>query len=334
MSIGTIPRSVFMLLFCVSCNFHATAQISYLKDPLHGKDTTKFLFDTIPLKVSHLKSAGNVLKDVIFSSPGDFVQMGNILTKDWKKTTAYVGGVAIIVFADKPITQWYQDKVEKHINYQLPNLPGSNKNMFFRGNDAYLNFSILGLYGGSLIGNYKTGQRAALNSVKALTYSYLITHVILKAGFARQRPDPELSDGKPPRAPYTENSHDFFQFRSINFRTGALGTSFPSLHATAYYSVAKVMAMEFHNYWVPYGAVTFLFFADLDSHRHWVGDMVAGGLLGTLIGQAIVKSSNRRDDRTQKNNLGLHPKRKIDFNYQIIPAVSSDMVGLTLLVSL
>ncbi|OKS84931.1 phosphatase PAP2 family protein [Mucilaginibacter polytrichastri] len=302
-------------------------------------DTTSVLPDTMAVKDGHLQTAGKSLKTFVLSTPGDFAQMGHILGKDWRKTAAYLGGISLLVLADKPITQWYQDHVEKNVNYKLPKLPGAGSSRFFYGNDAYLDYAIAGLYAGSLAGNYKTGQMAALNSAKALAYSYLITQVTLKAIFARERPDPTLSDGKPPRKPYTDNPHDFFNFRAINFGTGPTGTSFPSMHATAYFAVAKVMAMEFHNYWIPYGAVTVIFFADVDSHQHWVGDMVAGGLLGTLIGQGIVSSSRlmekkQAEKKEREKQMGINHKHKIDFNYQVLPAISTNMTGLTLAVSL
>jgi len=302
-------------------------------------DTTSVLPDTVAVKDGHLQTAVKVLKGEVLSVPGDFVQIGKVFAKDWRVTAACVAGISVVVLADKPVTRWYQDNIEKNVKYKLPSLPGEGSSRFFYGNDAYLNYSILGLYGGSLIANYKTGQLAALNSMKALVYSYLIAQVGLKAAFARERPDQTLSDGKLARKPYTDDPYNFFKFRKISFSTGPNGTSFPSMHATAYFAVAKVMAMEFHNYWIPYSAVTFIFFADVDSHQHWVGDMVAGGLLGTVIGQGIVTSSRlwekkQATKKEEEKRLGLNHRHKIDFNYHVLPAISSQMTGLTFFVSL
>ena len=335
-----IAPVLFLFIFT---NFLCLAQQRDSINAVPVIDTASKLPDTITVvKDNHLQTAGKVWKSVLLSTPGDFVQMGKVLTKDWRATAAYVGGISLMILADKPVTQWYQDHVVKNINYKLPTLPGANNNRFFYGNDAYMNYSVMALYGGSLIANYKTGQLAALNSAKALVYSYLITQVTLKAIFARERPDLTLSDGKPPRKPYTDDPYDFFKFRRINFGTGPNGTSFPSMHATAYFAVAKVMAMEFHNYWIPYGTVVFVFFADVDAHQHWVGDMVAGGLLGTVIGQGIVSSSRlwqkkqeeKRAKEEEEKKMGFTRHRKFDFNYQVLPSISSSMTGLTLFVSL
>ncbi|NCD70545.1 phosphatase PAP2 family protein [Mucilaginibacter agri] len=295
-------------------------------------DSTKILTDTV--KDGRFKTAGEVWKTVVFGVPGDFVQMGKTVSKDWRVTAAYAGGIALFVLADKPVTQWYQDNVEKNVKYKFPKLANPGNSRFFYGNDAYLNYSIMGLYAGSLIANYKTGQMAALNSTKALVYSYLISQVFLKSIFGRRRPDLTLSDGKPAKLPYTDNPYDFFAIHRLNFTTGPSGTSFPSMHATAYFAVAKVMAMEFNNYWIPYGAVTVLFFADVDAHQHWVGDMVAGGIVGTLIGKGIVLSSRAWEKKQAQRKSIQNRQNKINFNYQVLPVVSGGMTGLTLHMSL
>lgn len=323
---------IFLLnVFIIS---HCVAQKTILQNRESVLDGANLSRDTSLSNRKRFGIAGEVWKSAILSAPGDFNQMGAYVTKDWRKTSAYLGGIALLILADKPVTQWYQDKVEKNINYQFPKLPNGNFNLFFSGNDAYLNYSIIALYGGSFLGKYKTGQRAALNSLKALTYSYLICQVSLKALFARQRPDPKLSDGIEPKPPFTGNPHDFFNFRRVSFTTGPDATSFPSFHATSYYAVAKVLAMEFHNYWIPYSTVTLLFFADVDSHRHWVGDMIAGGLLGTLIGHGIVSSSRLFEKKRTQNKIDEMANKRPNMSYQILPTFSSNMAGLTFHLSL
>lgn len=331
-----ITAIAFLIIFL---SFSCIAQERDSLKSVQAIDSTSAKVDTMPVKDNHLQTAGKALKTTVLSVPGDFVQMGKVLTKDWRVTAACVGGISLMILADKPVTQWYQDHIETTLKYKLPVLPGANGNRFFYGNDAYLNYAILGLYGGSLAANYKTGQMAALNSMKALAYSYLITQVTLKSIFGRDRPDPTLSDGKPPRKGYTDDPYNFFNFHRVRFGTGGniTGMSFPSMHATAYFAVAKVMAMEFHNYWIPYGTVAFVFLADVDAHQHWVGDMVAGGLLGTVIGQGIVMSSRlfekRQEEKKRLEDDGIKPK-KVGFNYQILPAISSSMTGVTFFVSL
>lgn len=284
------------------------------------------------VKDNHFKTAGKALKNVVISFPDDFSEMGKEVSGKWKRTIAYTAGVGVLILADKPITRFHQDVVEKAIDYSLPRLPSVKilKNVdLIGGVDLYLAYAMGGLYAGSFAANYKTGQRAALNSFKAMTYSYLITQVVLKTLIARQRPDLTLSiKDDPIGREFSRNPYDFFNFHPIHLKGGGYGTAFPSFHATAYFAVAKVLAMEFNNYWIPYTAVSIVFFSDLKSHQHWVSDMVAGGLLGTIIGHGIVMGTRRLERRQAEKKQGLTSKRKSRFDYRFIPSISNRGVGL------
>lgn len=286
-------------------------------------------------KEKRFKAAGRIFKNLVLSVPHDFSAMGNRVRDNWLETSAYTAGVGLLILADKPLTRFHQDVMEKHINYKLPELPNvklSEKNYLLGRHDAYLVYSLAGLYTGSLIANYTTGQRAALNSFKAMAYSYVITQLGLKTIFARQRPEPTLSTTDDAvGTEYTRNPYDFFNFRAIRFGSGGYATAFPSFHATAYYAVAQVLAMEFNNYWIPYGAATIIFFADLRSHQHWVSDMVAGGLIGSLIGQGIVLGTRRLEKRQKEKSASS--KKKFDFNYKFLPSISTRTVGLNFFAS-
>lgn len=287
--------------------------------------------DTARSKEGRFQTSLKVLKNGILSVPGDFREMGHLTSRNWKKTAAYAGGIAGLVMADKYTTEFYQDHIENNIDYSLPKIGSKSEKIEFspfRGNDAYITYSLLGIYGGSIIANSEKGQTAVVNSFKALTYSYVISHLILKSVFGRQRPDPALSDGIPPESPFTSNPLDFGNFHGISFNSDPDGTAFPSFHATAYYAVAKVLAMEFNNYWIPYTLVTAVFLSDIKSHRHWVADMVAGGVIGTLIGKAIVNSSRKLRSKQKKESetdQAFLPEKP---RLQLIPQISGRMVGL------
>lgn len=95
----------------------------------------------------------------------------------------------------------------------------------------------------------------------------------------------------------------------------------PSMYVTTYFALAKVLRMEFDNYWIPYSLMTAVFFSNVKSHSHWVGDMAAGGIVGTLISRSIVRSSWKARgilDRSKKGRLSL--------NY--IPRISNEFTGL------
>ncbi|PVD51140.1 hypothetical protein DC498_15930 [Terrimonas sp.] len=290
--------------------------------------------DNVTVKDNHFKTAGKVFRDLALSVPGDFSEMGKEVSVHWKRSVAYTAGVGLLILADKPVTRFHQDVVEKYIDYKLPSLPSvkliKGVNLLY-GIDLYLAYPLGALYAGSLAANYKTGQRASLNSFKAMAYSYIITQIVAKSIFARQRPDLTLSNPNDPLGEeFSRNPYDFFNFRPIRFEGGGYATSFPSFHATAYYAVAKVLAMEFNNYWIPYSAVTIVFLSSLRAHQHWVSDMVAGGLLGTVIGHGVVMGTRRLEKRRSEKIQRLSSKKKPRIEYSIIPSISFSGVGVNL----
>ena len=84
---------------------------------------------------------------------------------------------------------------------------------------------------------------------------------------------------------FTSNNWDFFNDRNGTYILGhPSGSALPSMHATTYFALAKVIQMEYNNYWIPYGIMSVVFLNRIDGHQHWFSDMVVGGLVGTLIG--------------------------------------------------
>ncbi|KOS05174.1 hypothetical protein AM493_03325 [Flavobacterium akiainvivens] len=312
-----------MLLYCLSGFSQSQDSLSTKNDTLQHNQK-KGIFST----------SWGVIKNSVLTVPQDFVQIGHGVSDNWKKTAIYTAGIAGLVLVDKYTTEFYQDEIESAIDYHLPNISPKKEHpfiidQFLSGTDAYITYSLLGIYAGSFATNYEKGQYAAVNSFKALAYSYVISHLLLKSVIGRHRPDLTLSDGNPPEYPYTSNPFDFGNLSGIEFDRGQYGTAMPSFHATAYYAVAKVMAMEFNNYWIPYTVVTGIFLSDIRGHKHWVSDMVAGGILGTLIGGSIVKSSRKRRDIQDISSNVTSWTDKIEF--KLVPQISGNFVGLHLM---
>ena len=74
------------------------------------------------------------------------------------------------------------------------------------------------------------------------------------------------------------------------FRSAADGTAMPSWHSALYFSIARVMSLEFDNVWIPYTVSMFPLLYDIDGHRHWVSDLVAGAVVGSLIGTLVFEN--------------------------------------------
>jgi membrane-associated phospholipid phosphatase len=287
--------------------------------------------DTLTVeKENRLKVAGSVIANSVLSIPGDFSQMGHNISSDWKRTAIYTGSIIGLIAVDKQTTGFWHDTVEPNIDYHLPSIDIFKKTNTSNigGDDLYIIYPIIGLYAGSLALNNKKGQIAAVNAVKAVAYSYVISHLFLKTVFARNRPQRKINDNNPAVAPWTKDPWDFGNFHPVNFQPNSPdvnGNAFPSFHTTFYFSVAKVFQMEYNNYWIPYTIATGVFLSNIKGHDHWVSDLVVGGLVGTIIGRSIVNSSRKQ---MAKNTATVYNYKKFKMSKQLIPQISSKMIGL------
>jgi membrane-associated phospholipid phosphatase len=72
--------------------------------------------------------------------------------------------------------------------------------------------------------------------------------------------------------------------------------SFPSGHATQAFVVASVISAHSDKFWVSasaYGLASLVAFARVYHNAHWTSDVVAGALVGTLVGRSVVTLNNR-----------------------------------------
>lgn len=307
------PPILYLLVFVFSI------QVNSQVDSLYYKETQK---------ESRFKVAGRVIKDAVVTIPGDFGEMGHSISKNWVTTGIYAAGTVALIASDYYTTVFLQDYVEPAIDYTLPEIdPFENNPPWLGGEDAYITYPLLALYAGSFIANNEKGQRAAGNAFKSMAYSFVITHLFLKSVIARKRPDAELSSDEPASYPYTKDHWDFGYYHGVTGGSQQYGTAMPSLHATAYYAVAKVIQMEYDNYWLPYGFVTFVFMANFADHKHWLSDMLVGGLIGTVIGRSVVLNSRKHLKKREENLTGPRSK-KFEIKKQLMPQISSQSVGL------
>jgi len=281
--------------------------------------------DTLQTKKTRLKTMGTVFKNSYLSISGDVNQMGHSISDDWKKTGYYTAGIVGLILTDKITTNFWHKTIEPNITYSLPNISpvksGKTLYTWVRGNDAYMTFPFMGLYIGAVIANKERGQYAALNAFKAIAYSELISQLALKTIFGRNRPNRPLDANNPPD-PWTTNNWDFFNTRQTYLGSSAEASAFPSLHATAFFALAKVAQMEYDNYWIPYGFMSLVFLADIKGHNHWVSDIVVGGIVGTIIGRSVVKSSWKI--RGKEEFL----KKKKNISFRFVPQVTPNWTGL------
>ena len=260
--------------------------------------------------------AWRVLRRSVATVPSDLYR---IVAAPFARPGTTLGYAALIggaIAADRPLTTFYQRHIEAPLDiYAFPQL--FKKTAFTKGADGWLVYGSLAHYlGGVALGNEKS-QVAAILGIKAMAYSYLFDHLLLKSLFGRRRPKCDLYHDSDPNPTHTSNPHDFSPFQPIHFRAADGRTSLPSFHLTMYFSLAKVYADMYDNYWLPYGALALVFASNIRGHHHWVGDMIAGGIFGTLIGQQVVANYRNRYHRKKPSDFQVIPMSKgIGFSYR------------------
>lgn len=153
--------------------------------------------------------------------------------------------------------------------------------------EARRTIPLLGLF-------YVSGLALDDDRAKAVALDGLITRIIasrlvtsnLKHAFGRARPQLERGAGQ--FAPFEgEPEHG----------------SFPSGHATEAFAIASVVAEHYADHrwtpWIAYGLASVVGYARVKHDRHWTSDVVAGALIGSSVGRAVV-----RFNRTERAGAG------------------------------
>ena len=79
--------------------------------------------------------------------------------------------------------------------------------------------------------------------------------------------------------------------------------SFPSGHTTQAFAIASVIASHYESRWVKgtaYGLAALVAWARVENNAHYASDVIAGAVIGTLIGRAVV-----RFNREQRITVGV-----------------------------
>ncbi len=149
-------------------------------------------------------------------------------------------------------------------------------------------FAVLGgfyLAGAALHDDHAKG--VAVDGAIASLFAAGIITPALKEIVGRSRPHQSAS------------GHDFSPF------SGA--ASFPSGHATEAFAVASVVASEYSSPWVKgvaYGLAGLVGVARVERDAHYVSDVLAGGLIGTLVGREVAHTNQaRRGELTVVSSL-------------------------------
>ena len=260
--------------------------------------------------------AKRVLRRSFTAIPSDLYGIASAPFQNPAATLKYAGIIGGIIAFDRPITTLYQRHVEEPLDiYSLPTL--FYRTSFTHGADSWLVYGILGHYlGGFALGDEKS-QVTAIMAAKAMAYSVVFDQLLIKSLFGRRRPKNDLYHNTDANPTHTSDPHDFSPFQPFHIGAADGRTSLASFHLTMYFSMAKVYSEMYDNYWLPYGALALIFASNIKGHHHWVGDMVAGGIIGTLIGHQIVSNYHNRYDKKRESDFQIIPSGNgVGFSYR------------------
>ncbi len=205
-------------------------------------------------------------RNILLDQKWFWTRPAHLQTKDLKWLLPFSGITAGLIAGDT------------HIEQHLPDSPAAINNT-----RVFSNFAVAGMAGASggfyLWGRWRNDSHAretGLLSGEALAGSFIVAEV-LKLATQRERPLEHDGDG--------------------SFWQG--GSSFPSQHAVAAWSVAEVVSEEYPytiTRVLSYGMATAISVTRVTGRRHFSSDVFVGGALGWYFGRHVFRTHHAPAD--------------------------------------
>jgi len=230
---------------------------------------------------------GLLIKDTIYVLSGP-VQWD---AKAWRDFSLYTAGISSILLLDDEI----YDGIQRNRSKTTSNIAKVVEEF-----GSAPSFGIMAAFylGGTVFDNFKAKDTAVDAAVASLVSAGIIT-TSLKVIAGRSRPRDN------------EGTYKFQPFGGHH--------SFPSGHTTQAFSLASVIAEHYDEWWIgtiSYGIAGGVGLARVEQEAHFASDVVAGALIGTIVGKTIVRYN-----------------RKFHKNVIIGPATDIDGTGLSLTIA-
>ena len=215
---------------------------------------------------------------------------------DWAEVAAISGGMVFVGTRDDRIDAWAQS----HRSKKTEDFARVVKPL---GSWAAIVASTVAL-GGGLVSHNKRLLDTGRDAVEAEILAAGIATPALKYAVGRVRP----SDGS--------DADEFKPFSG--------NASFPSGETTEAFAVASVLSARADGWVVPvvsYALASCVGYARVHDRGHWASDVIAGGLVGTLIGRTVVRRHQREETQPEAPPAA--------YSLRIAPVISAGSIGFT-----
>lgn len=273
-----------VVLFSISYNVCAQKTDTLIKklDSLHREEQKPGNKPVIESDKEDFTSQTNI------TLKGYFVLLGTDLVQEVtgpfhakKSTWLQVGGFTLLegalFFADKPIKKYATQLMEQNPGARNVSTYITNFGGVWEG----YTLAAFGLYG------------IAFKSNRVKTATLLATQSYITAGAVSS-----LVKGITGRVrPHSTENNAVFRGPYFSSDGNSLGSSFPSGHTTAAFSVATVFAEEFRDRpaipIIAYVAATLVGVSRITENAHWATDVFAGAALGYVTGKQVARNYHR-----------------------------------------
>ena len=177
--------------------------------------------------------------------------------------------VATAAWADKPL----QKEIQRHRNGTPDDLAKA-----FKPFGAEYSFAVLGAF-------ELEGLAFSDDKSRAVAQDGLASSIIAAGAIT---PSLQLATGRS-RPSQSDGAHHFDPFSGHH--------SFPSGHTTQAFAVASVIADHYDPLWVKvgsYGVASMVGYARMERNAHWASDVLAGALIGIVVGKTVVHFNKDR----------------------------------------
>jgi len=202
--------------------------------------------------------------------------------RDWLTVALATMGVAATASLDEPV----RDDIADNKGTVADEVAS-----FFDPLAIEYSFGVLGgFYLSGLAFDNPESRAVALDGLAAGLIATGIITPAIKFAIGRSRPQTE--DGTQTFQPFSGNA------------------SFPSGHTTQAFAVASVIAEHYDPLWIDvtaYGVASMVGFARLEADMHFVSDVVAGALIGTVVGKAVVRFNEQQRDDHARTSASVMP---------------------------